>query len=192
MLETIRRNKFNIILVASIVAIFLLLPSLANAIEDFKNYNKYLRDGATYYRELRNTTLISIIEFLCLIIADVFLLVMGRKRSIDKTLIMFAIILYYASDSIDPIYDFIKNDDYSSIYSVIINVIIASFAIIALSNDRYLFASLVLLLIDAAFALVSSFGGSAVGLSKLILILVLMISIYFSSKSNELTDEYYQ
>ena len=192
MLETIKRNRYTIFYVASIVAIFLLIPSISGQIENIREYNERYKEGITYYGELRNECAVTIAEYLCFILADACLLVIGRKRSIDKSHIVLAIILYYAADSAWHLYHLIVNDNYSYAYSIVFNVIIVIFTIVSLSDKRYLPAALIILLIDAAFALVSTFNGSAVSFSTLILIALLMLGIYLFSSDDNYTNEYYQ
>ena len=104
---------------------------------------------------------------------------------------MASIIIYYAADTFDIVYDFIEYKNYSSMFYVVLNVIIMIFAVMALSNNKYLFFTLVLLLIDTAFNLLSVFNGSAMGFAQFILCLLLMAGIYFYNTESVDNTNYY-
>ena len=190
MLEKIKNNKYMIFLVAGIVAVALAIYGFSSSLNYYYNYidNEYVTN--TYKIQL----LIDVIKNALIIIAIIPFIVIGRNRIMIKSALIISIVVYYFADTFDIIYDFIDGKDYSSLFLAALNVIIVIFAIISLTSKNYLFVTLVLLLIDAAFNLLSVFNGSVMGFTQFILCLLLISGIYFhnlESSFNTNNDTYY-
>jgi hypothetical protein len=190
MLEKIKNNKYMIFLVAGIVAVALAIYGFSTSLNFYYNYidNEYVTNS--YKIQL----LIDVIKNALIIIAIIPFIVIGRNRIMIKSALIISIVVYYFADTFDIIYDFIDGKDYSSLFLAALNVIIVIFAIISLTSKNYLFVTLVLLLIDAAFNLLSVFNGSVMGFAQFILCLLLISGIYFhnlESGFNTNNDTYY-
>ncbi len=181
MLDFVRRNKFILFVILGIISFSLIVPSLITLIDSLDNASG---DYKTYL-------LIRITEYACFMLTAVVFIIQGSKKYLDKTLISCGIILYYASDTAELLYNFIKYDSYSSVFYIVLNVVIIIVSIMALTNAKYFFTAAIILLIDCAFSLVQTFNGSAVGFASLMLSLMIIAAIYFYSSSSNYGDEYY-
>ena len=190
MLEKIKNNKYMIFLVAGIVAAALALYAFSSSLNFYYNYldNEFISNS--YKIDL----LIDVIKNAFIILSIIPFIIIGRNKMMIKSALIISIIIYYFADTFDIIYDFVENKDYSSLFFSLLNVIIVIFAIISLTNKNYLFLTLVLLLIDSAFNLLSIFNGSAIAFAQFILCLLLIGGIYFyniESNLNIKNDTYY-
>ena len=187
MLEKIRQNKYIIFLVAGIVALALAIYGFSSSLNTYYDYidNEYVS------KSYKNQLLVDAIRNGLIIIAIIPFVIVWRNSKITKQALMASIIIYYAADTFDIVYDFIEYKNYSSMFYVVLNVIIMIFAVMALSNNKYLFFTLVLLLIDTAFNLLSVFNGSAMGFAQFILCLLLMAGIYFYNTESVDNTNYY-
>ena len=110
----------------------------------------------------------------------------------DKILFLCALILYYASEIAIYGYQAFGQGNYSSIYNILISILCIVAVFVSLANRRFVISSVVLFLIDAAFALSGTFTGSTVSLSSLILIVLLtfFVLLYNSNVDDVSYDTY--
>jgi hypothetical protein len=106
----------------------------------------------------------------------------------DKNLIMLSVVLYYASEVAYYVYQIFLGEDYSFIFSLIVSVLCIITVILALTNPRFLFSGIILLLIDSAFNLSTTFAGSTVGFSTLLLDVILIFTLILFNKNQD-SDE---
>ena len=187
MLEKIKNNKYMIFLVAGIVAVALAIYAFSSSLNIYYDYldNEYIPSS------MKTDQLIEVIKNALIILAIIPFIIIGRYKMMIKSALIFSILVYYLADSFSIIYKFIDDKDYSSLFYVLLNVVIIVFAIISLTNRSYLFVTLVLLLIDTAFNLLDVFRGSEIGFAQFILCLLLMAGIYFHNTESKTEINYY-
>ena len=175
-MDKIKRYKYTIYLVLGSVSAALLIPTISSLIETLSNYK------STYLY-------ISLIKNICILVAEISFIIIGVRRELNKTIIMTSATLYYVAQASYRVYLMIDTKNYQYIYYLIIDALCLTFTILALTDKRYLFGSIIILLVDAAFSLVNTFAGSQLDFSFLILSIMLMSSIYFYNISNNYDND---
>ena len=181
MLNWLKRNYFIVLLVASIVALSLTIVPIYNLIDLISNSSS---------DEYKTSLWMSLVYYVGLGLAEVVFIIIASRRSLDKKFIILAILLYFVSDIAVSVYRLIANQSYTAIYSIAINAALIIFMILSLSDRRYFFTTLIILLIDAAPALLGTFSGSEIDFSALLLDFMLLSAIYFFGASDQSNTDY--
>ena len=177
----LKRNFFVVLIVAAIVSLSLVLVPIYNAIDALDTA------GSEQYQRL---LWMNIANYTCIAAAEVMFIIIASKRSLDKTLIMVAILLFFVSDIAITVYRMIEYKEYVGCYYILIDVALMIFMIMSLTNKRYFLTTLVILLVEAATSLLGTFNGSSIEFSKLILDFMLLFSIYFYSNNEQVNSDY--
>ncbi len=177
----LKRNYYVVILVASLVALSLIIVPVYNTIDA-------LMDGTT--AEYRTLLWMNLLTYTCIAVAEVLFVILASRRYLDKLIIMLAILLFFISDIVFSMYRIFEFKEFSHVYYILIDVAIICLMVMSLTNRRYLLATLVVILMEAATSLLGTFNGSGIEFSKLILDFVLMSAIYFYS-TNAVTEAEY-
>ena len=181
MLNWLKRNLYLVYFVAAFVALSLVIVPIYNTVNALGN-----TDSSDYQMLLW----MNLSNYVCIAIAEIIFIVLASRRDLDKTLLMCAIILFFASDVLVDVYRIIEYQEYSSIYYILIDVALIIFMIMSLSNRRYFLSTVIILLMRAATSLLGTFTGSSIELSKLILDFMLLFAIYFYGNYNQIDDSY--
>ena len=177
----IKNNKYILAIVLGIVSVALLIPSITDVIDIMRARIEYgVEVPARYYFDL--------VKYICIFFAEIIFIIIGVRRTLEKYLIAGAAILYYASMSATIIYGIAVDGDYSSIFNLLIEVLCLVATILAITRPQYLFGAIVVILIDLAFNLSKTFGGSTLGFSVLILDILLIFALYLSCRTNSLNE----
>ena len=176
----ISRNRYILFIILGIVAMALMIPNITRLINTFQSYGEA---GITLPKQM----LFLLVEYICIFLAELMFLIIGYRKSMDKYIILASLILYYASTSAYYIYGIFFEQDYASIFNLLIAVLCIVTVFISLTNPRYQFSAIILLLIDAAFNLSDTFTGSTAGFSELILCVLLLFSVILYNR-NSLID----
>ena len=168
MREKIIEKKNIIILVASIVAGALLIPSFISL------FSNNLNDIAII-------TLIAYGGYLAT--ALLFIYYVCAKKEITLKALILPIIIFEAASALTSVYNLIVNSSWSSIFyiALYLSVIIVSLIYLGKKCDKLKYAIYILLLVCIAFNLASVFNGSTIGLSCLIINLVITGIFYLNS-----------
>ena len=177
----LKRNYYVVLLVASLVALSLIIVPVYNAIDA-------LMDGAS--GDYRTSLWMNLITDTCIAVAEVLFVILASRRYLDRTLIVLAIALFFVSDIVLSCYRVFQYQDYSHVYYILIDVAIICLMVMSLTNRRYLLATLVVILMEAATSLLGTFNGSNIEFSKLILDFMLLSAIYFYSTNEQVEAEY--
>ena len=172
MKEKFIENKRVILLIASIVAAALLVPTF---ISFFGN-------------AINDRTVINMIIYLALLAADlVFLFYAFKQKEINSKLLLIPVILITSAGLLENIYAIITNNDWSAIFFAALYAGILVVYIIYMSNncDKLKIALYILLLICMCFNLTAAFSRSTVEMSKLITNLICITCLYFIPKGGE-------
>lgn len=188
MLNWLRKNFLVVLLVTSCVALSLIVVPFYNSVDTIMNFPDDVTDSYRTYM------IINMFGYLCLAVSEIIFIVMSSRKGLDKKYIILALVIFFLADISLPIYRLIVNQAYSSIYTIIIKLLVIVFMILSLSDRRFFLVTLIVLLIDAAPTLLGVFVGSQVDFSKLLLDFMLLFSIYFyiGSTPIEQNDTYYQ
>ena len=181
----IRKNKYILAMILGIVSMALMFPSITNMIKNMK-------DTAASGYDISVQIVLVLIEYICIFLSELIFIIIGARRMMDKILFLCALILYYASEIAIYGYQAFGQGNYSSIYNILISILCIVAVFVSLVNRRFVISSVVLFLIDAAFALSGTFTGSTVSLSSLILIVLLtfFVLLYNSNVDDVSYDTY--
>lgn len=140
-------------------------------------------DKIVYFKDKDNAYYIyycfQIAEYFCIFLAELVFVVVGVKKLMSQSIILSAAILYYASSITFNIYAITQFESYNYVFDIAIKVLCLCTVVFALSHPRFLLSAIILLLIDSAFNLSSTFSGSTLGFSSLILSVMLIFAVYF-------------
>lgn len=177
----IKKNKFILSMILGIIAVALIIPSISSTIDSIRTITKYEQGvPARFY--------FTLIEYICIFFSELIFIIIGVRRSLDRYLVASSAILYYASLSANTIYEIVVDSDYSSIFSLIIQLLCLIMTILAITKPQFLFGALVIIMVDAAFSLSRTFAGSTLSFSTLILAVLLIFALYFSCYNRNLND----
>lgn len=177
-MEFIKKNKYLLCIILGIVSMALIISntsSIYRTIQSFKEYGS----------EIPVHLIFLIINYICIFLAELIFVVIGYRKQMDKNLIMLSVVLYYASEVAYYVYQIFLGEDYSFIFSLIVSVLCIITVILALTNPRFLFSGIILLLIDSAFNLSTTFAGSTVGFSTLLLDMILIFTLILFNKNQD-------
>ena len=175
-MDFIKKNKYILCIILGVVAMALIIPNITRTIKEFQYYNNH-------DLEIPMALIFLLVEYICIFIAELVFVLIGYRRSMDKSLVITSVILYYASTGAYYIYEAFVLDDFSYVFNVIISVLCVVTIILALTNPRYMISAIILLLIDSAFNLSSTFTGSTAGFSTLILTVMLIFTVVLYKNS---------
>ena len=177
----IKKNKFILAIILGIVSMSLMIPQIAEGINTIKRY-------ADIGGDIPALTYFILAEYICIFFAEVVFIIIGARRTFDPYLIMASATLYYASKAAYNIYNVIYFQDYSSVYSIVVEILALALTILAITRPRFFFYAFILLLVDSAFCLSSTFTGSTAGLSTLILTVMLIFAVYISCTNRNIDE----
>lgn len=179
-MDFIKNNKYTLFFVLGIVGIALMIPTVSIRIENLAD-NNITKDYLFYNG-------VELFRIACIIISHLVFILCYRKKELVRNDLIAAIIFYFFADLIYTAYEIYK---YNSVdyYSIIFDLLCVIIVINALFNPKNKLAAIIILLIDAAFNLLSVFNGDAISFSKFILISLLIGSLYFYQPNQ--TDTYF-
>lgn len=172
MKEKVIHNKGIIILIASIVSAALLVPSFISFFGD----------------EINDINVVRLVYYILLLLSGLFFVYYFiAKKEIDLKLLIAPVITFESAGILTNVFDIIKYNSWSAIYFAALYAATLVLFIIYLINKAKMIkiALYVLLLICLAFNLVNVFAGSTVELSRLIINLILIGSLYLIPEGGE-------
>ena len=175
-MDFIKKNKYILCIILGVVAMALMIPNITRM---FKQFQYYSQNGL----EMPTASIFLLVEYICIFIAELVFVLIGYRRSMDKTLIITSVILYYASTGAYYVYEAFVENDFSYVFNLIISVLCIVTVVLALTNPRYMISAIILLLIDSAFNLSYTFIGSTSGFSSLILTIMLIFTVVLYKSS---------
>lgn len=180
----IRKNKYILAVVLGIVSMALMIPNITGTITSIKYFAEMGEDITLH--------LLLLIEYICIFASELIFVIIGVRRMMDKVLFLTALILYFASSGVYYIYEIFLQGEYSLIFNLMMTILCIVAVFVSLTNRRYVISSIILLLIEAAFALSATFTGSTMSLSSLILIVLLLffVLLYNSNVDDVNYDTY--
>jgi len=177
MKEKIIANKTIIMLIASIVAAALLVPSFI-----------------TYFGlNLTANVIVNLVQaglILATALALVFLLVYKKELTFQTMLI--PVVLFASSQILNYVYNIIEFDNWASIYYLAIYTSILILYIISMVNqNKYLlYALYILLLVAIVIQLLGVFAGGMVATASFIMLVLFVINIYLLSNGKEKIEQW--
>lgn len=176
MIEKFKKNYSLIINVVAIIACALLVPAICGLLE------------VVFSSAVTEGSYIILIKYACLFIASLVLALSAFKKN---TNVIIPLLLFFAGNMVEDIYlltkDFGANNViYLLLYvSSIIAVLILNYNKNEANKGKCLYFVYVVMLINSAFYLTSTFSGSSVGLSQLLSMLGFMGMIYIDNYKEE-------
>ena len=176
MKEKIVANKSIIMLIASIVAAALLVPTFI---------------GYFGARVTANTLLELIEDGLLLFSALVLVFLLAYKKELTLNTLLIPVVLITSSLMLGSIYSIIEYDSWISIYYLAIYGSILILYIIAMINPiKYIkYALYVLLLIVIVMALLGVFGGNMISTARVIIFVIITINFYLLTNGKEKVEQ---
>ncbi len=160
MKEKIIKNKNVVILIASIVASALLVPSFISL------FGNQLSD---------NSIVFLIVYALYLLANGAFIFFVVTKKELSVKTLLIPVVLFESAHILSNVYSLIGNNSWSSIFYLALyaGLLITYIVYMLKPNDKIIIAIFILLLICAAFSLVGLFQGSTISFSGLITYLLI-------------------
>jgi len=112
-MDFIKKNKYILCIILGVVAMALMIPNIARM---FKQFQYYSENGV----EIPMALIFLLVEYICIFIAELVFALIGYRRSMDKSLIITSVILYYASTGAYYVYEAFVENDYSYVFNIII------------------------------------------------------------------------